>query len=218
VSRLVPLNVSAFIGATGNGLSVGEDLARRFLPVFIEPQCEDAEARPFKDGAAGFLAGVRRDRAQLLSACLTIWRYGRQNKLPAGLPLGNFEDWAGWCRDPLLALGCADPVQRMLATKANDPKRRFIVELFEAWWNAHHGDAVKASALHEAVLAILNPQGRGRQYVAQRLLQLVGTRGAGFVLTYQPPAGAKTGGTYALKATTNPVQEEASNSSNSSTP
>jgi len=31
----------------GNGLSVAEDLARRFLEVLLDPQCEDPEARPF---------------------------------------------------------------------------------------------------------------------------------------------------------------------------
>jgi hypothetical protein len=46
-SEMVPLNCAAFIAVTGNGLSVSEDLARRFLEVFLDPQCEDPEARPF---------------------------------------------------------------------------------------------------------------------------------------------------------------------------
>ena len=43
---MVPLS-AAFIALTGNGLSVSEDLARRFLEVLLDPQCEDPEARPF---------------------------------------------------------------------------------------------------------------------------------------------------------------------------
>jgi hypothetical protein len=44
--------------------------------------------------------------------------------IPArGLPspsrlLGSFEQWAEWCRDPLLALGCRDSVERIDAVKS----------------------------------------------------------------------------------------------------
>jgi hypothetical protein len=44
-SEMVPLNCAAFVAVTGNGLSVSEDLARRFLEVLLDPQCEDSEAR-----------------------------------------------------------------------------------------------------------------------------------------------------------------------------
>jgi hypothetical protein len=36
---------------------------------------------------------------------------------------------------------------------------------------------------------LVNLQGRGRQFVAARLVQLAGTRAGGFVLTRQEPAG-----------------------------
>jgi hypothetical protein len=47
LSQMVPLNCAGLIALTGNGLSVSEDLSRRFLSIHLEPQCEDAEARPF---------------------------------------------------------------------------------------------------------------------------------------------------------------------------
>ncbi len=195
-STRVPLNASAFIAVTGNGLSVTEDLARRFLVSDLDPRCEDPEARPFPPG---FLPGIEAARAELLTACLTIWRWGRQSQVPPGLPLGSYEDWCAWVRDPLLSLGCADPVERIRATKMADPKRRMLAELFAAWWEHHHDRPVTAAMLNESVSAILNPQGRPRQYVAQRLLQLTGTRSSGFVLTRQAPAGTWTAATYALK-------------------
>jgi hypothetical protein len=46
-SQMVPLNASAFIVLTGNGLTVSEDLARRFIAVDLDPRTEDPEARPF---------------------------------------------------------------------------------------------------------------------------------------------------------------------------
>jgi len=51
------------------------------------------------------------------------------------------------------------------------------------------------------VVAALDPQGRGRQYVSARLRQLAGTRAGGFVLTYQPPAGRWGAATYAVRKT-----------------
>ena len=161
---MVALNSTAFIAVTGNGLSVSEDLARRFMVSELDARCEDPEQRPF---ATDFLRNIESRRAELLSATLTIWRWGRQHaaELTFGRPLGSFEQWAEWCRDPLLALGCRDPVERIDKIKSDDPHRRNIVELFETW-NAEHGDEpVKAKALAEPVRGLLDPQRRGRQFM-----------------------------------------------------
>jgi hypothetical protein len=200
LSQMMPLNSAAFIAVAGNGLSVSGDLARRFLAVDLDAQCEDPEARPFPPG---FLATVQQRRNELLTAALTIWRWGRQNSdtLTRGVPLGSFGTWSEWVRDPLLTLGCTDPVARILSAKANDPRRRFIADLFSKWWEHHSSRAVSAADLADPVQALLNPQGRARQYVAQRLAQMEGTRAAGFVLTRQPPAGKWAAATYALMAT-----------------
>ena len=72
----------------------------------------------------------------------------------SGRPLGSFEDWALWCRDPLLALGCRDPVERVEMVKADDPQRRRIVELFETWAVHHAERPIKAVDLAEPVLSI----------------------------------------------------------------
>jgi hypothetical protein len=139
-SVMVPLNCAAFIAVTGNGLSVSEDLARRFLEVVLDPQCEGPESRPFPKG---FLDKILTRRTELLASVLTIWRWGRQNavNLTRGLPLGSFETWAEWVRDPLLTLGCQDPVEQVSAAKANDPRRRRVAELFATWWGASSGTA-----------------------------------------------------------------------------
>jgi hypothetical protein len=186
-TRMVPLNSTAFVALTGNGLTVTEDLARRFN------RCE----LPF---LPGFLDLIQQRRAELLAAGLTIWRWGRQNAafIPRGKSLGSFETWAEWCRDPLVALGCRDPVERIEALKAIDPRRQFIAELFRTWWENHGASPVKVSELAEAVKAIVDPQGRGRQYLATFISRLAGTHAAGFVLTRQEPAGKWSPATYAL--------------------
>jgi len=196
-TRMVPLNSTAFVTVTGNGLTVTEDLARRFIPCELDARCEDPEQRDFK---SGFLDDIKHRRAELLAAALIIWRWGRHNAadLNRGRPLGSFEQWSEWCRDPLVTLGCEDPVERIESLKANDPRRQLIVELFCAWHEHHGTTPIKANDLAESVKAIVDPQGRGRQYLATRVAGLAGTRAAGFVLTRQEPAGKWTAATYAL--------------------
>jgi hypothetical protein len=196
-TRMVALNSAAFIAITGNGVTISEDLVRRFLATELNAQCEDPELR---DLPRGFLDQIEARRAELLSALLTIWRWGRQNcnALRRGKPLGSFETWADWCRDPLLTLGCRDPVERIEALKANDPKRQRIAELFRLWWDNHGSNPIKANQLAEPVRASIDPQGRGRQYVATYLSRLAGAHAVGFVLNRQDPAGKWTAATYAL--------------------
>lgn len=199
-TRMVVFNSTAFIAVTGNGLRLSEDLARRFLSCYLDALCEDPEQRPF---ASGFLETIERRWAELLGAALTIWRYGRQNaaELIRGRSLGSYETWCEWVRDPLLTLGCRDPVERIEEVKARDPRRQQIGELFRTWERCHGVAPVKAADLNPDVQRIIDPQGRGRQYVASRLGSLVGTRSAGFVLTCQPAAGHWDAATYALSRT-----------------
>jgi hypothetical protein len=195
---MVPLNSTAFIAATGNGLTVSEDLARRFNFCELDACCEDAESHSF---APGFLSEIEQRRSALLSAGLTIWRFGRQNaaSLQRGRPLGSYEIWCEWVRDPLLTLGCCDPVERIRMVKARDPKRQQIAEFFRTW-HVYHGEVpVKAAGLAGPVRHIIDPHGRGRQYVVTRLGRLAGTRAAGFVLTRQDPVGVWGAATYALR-------------------
>jgi hypothetical protein len=186
-TRMVMLNSTAFIAVTGNGLSVSLDLARRFVVCELDAQCEDPETRSF---APGFLAQIHRQRADLLAAAVTIWRWGRQNasSLIKGKPLGSYEKWCEWVRDPLLTLGCCDPVKQIEAVKANDPRRQQIAEFFQNWWDCHRDKPVKISELADSVVKVLDPQGRGRQFLASKIRQLADTRAAGMVLTRQIPS------------------------------
>jgi hypothetical protein len=196
-TRMVQLNSTAFVAVTGNGLTLSEDLARRFIVCELDAHCEDPETRYFP---GNFLRQVERRRAELLTAVLTIWRWGRQNVsvLAKGKPLGSFETWGEWCRDPLLALGCRDPVERIEALKANDPRRQLVIELFGAWWE-HHGDKrLAVSDLADSVKAIADPQNKGRQYLAKAVADKVGTNAGGFVLQRHVGSGRWAAATYVL--------------------
>ncbi len=198
-SQMVPLNATAFMILTGNGLSVSEDLARRFITVDFDPRTEDPEARPF---TGDILAEVKRRRAELLAAMLTIWRWGRQaTGITPGRPLGSFDQWSRWVRDPLLALGCQDPAERVSEAKELDGRRQALAELFATWWEKHQDRPVSMKMLDEAVRKVADPQGRGQNYVVAHIQKLIGTRMSGFILSRQPPAGKWGVATYALKRT-----------------
>ena len=47
----------------------------------------------------------------------------RPAAMEVGLPLGSFEQWCKWVRDPLLALGCHDPAERVNEAKERDGRR-----------------------------------------------------------------------------------------------
>jgi hypothetical protein len=190
----------AFVVVTGNGVAIAEDQVRRFVVTELNARCEHPEQRQFE---SDFLGGIRARRAELLTSALTIWRWGRQNEalLTRGRALGSFEQWALWCRDPLLSLGGRDPVERIEAVKRRDPDRQRIAELFQIWSECHDTKPVAATDLDKAVLSFIDPQGRGRQFQSSALQKLVNTEVGGFVLTEQKPVGHWGRITYALKCT-----------------
>lgn len=207
-SRTVPLNSTAFIGITGNGLSLSEDLARRFLVVALDAGLEDPEAREFR---GDLLAETQAARAALLGDALTIWRWGCQQgeSLPYGCSMGSFSQWSRWCRDPLLALGCADPAERIAAAKANDPRRQAALEILEAWWQQHGGQEMAIKDLAEPVQLAVDPRGPTRQRLAAEIRKLVGARVGGFCLTVRPGRSRWDPNTFVLRKTVTAPEEPA---------
>ena len=199
-STLVPLNSSTFICVTGNGLSVTEDLRRRFLEVQLNPGVENPEARSF---AGDFLAETRRDRSEILSDVLTIVAWGLQqgNDLPSGRSLGSFEQWGRMCRDPLLALACKDAVKEIAERQPADSERIWLAEFLDTWWQHHGNRQVTGKDLHGAVWDLLAPSGENRQQVTQKLMQLNGATCNGFRLQQIKMAGKWSPHRYRLERT-----------------
>jgi hypothetical protein len=146
-SQMVLLNATVFVILTGNGLTISEDLARRFVVIDFDPRTENPEAREFK---TDIRVEVTNRRKELLAALLTIWRWGRITvDIKPGLPLGSFEQWCRWVRDPLLALGCQDPVERVREVKERDDRRQATADIFAIWWEKHRDSPVRVRDLHD---------------------------------------------------------------------
>lgn len=209
-SSMLSLSCEAFVAVTGNAVTISEDLTRRFLACELDAHCEDPEQRKLP---GNFLADIQRRRAELLSAALNIWRWGRQNEAnqTPGRPLGSFEQWARWCRDAFLTLGSRDPVERIHDIKARDPERQHLVELFETWYFSHADKPVAAADLAEPVRKIVDPQNRSRQFRTALLEGLVGTRIGGFMLTQQKSPGKWGRTTYVVQRTLKPEVDKTTN-------
>ncbi len=181
-SEMAPLETRALICVTGNGVSILEDLARRFLVSDLDAAVEDPENRHF--AGEPFLRVVAKRRCELLGAVLTIWRWGRRNPQAQGTPIGSYETWAEWVRDPLVALGCVDAILKQGEMKTSDPLRERAVRFFQAWAAVYGGQPVIASKLDADLLKLISTHGpSSRQKSASFLNNLVGTRLAGFVIT-----------------------------------
>ncbi len=198
-SNMVPMNSRAFVLVTGNGLSISEDLVRRFLVCDLDAQREDPESRIFQDRT--FLATIASKRNRLLGHVLTIWKWGRQHsaELPSGKPLGSFEQWCSWCRDPLVALGCADPVSKLSDLKKADPRRQMISTFLARWYDRYGTDYVAASELAEEVIGALDlGKNVSRQRITAEVGKLANTRLNGFVLKQRKRAGKWSATHYAV--------------------
>ena len=198
--KLVPLNALTFIAVTGNGLTLSRDIVRRFIRVELDARVENPENRAF---TSNLLQDLKRDRIDVLVELLTIWRWGRIASLKKGLPFGSCEQWAEWVRDPLIELGCKDPVDRLRATKAEDPERQRIANAFSAWWHILGSKVVTADDIccEHDILDLFDPPKRSRQYVAIMLAKHVGTRVGGFVLRRRPTVGRWSADYYVLEIT-----------------
>ena len=152
----VTVTAASVVVLTGNGLKLSLDHTRRWLPVELDPRTEFPENRKFASPDKKFADDILRRRKELLAAVLTIWRWGRTAAaIKQGGSIGSYETWAAWCRDPMLTLGCPDPVPRLHHEKERDPARGAIKDVFLTWWKHHHDDFVRASELDEAVKATI---------------------------------------------------------------
>jgi putative DNA primase/helicase len=202
--KMPMLDSGPFIVVTGNGLTPSDDLVRRFaMFVRLDAKMENPSLRRFPRPDQDFLADIERRRSELLSAVLTIWRFGRQNgeRLDVGRPPGSYSAWARWCRDPLFTLGCRDPVERFGELAAADPRRQDELAIFTAWWELHGSELVLAEDLHPQVKRLIDPDSAGpRVHSIRRWLgRRHGMRLAGFEFWVErDPKNKKNPATYRL--------------------
>src|SRR5262249_4962131 len=134
----------------------------------LDAKMERPELREFKGDP---VARVLADRGKYIAAVLTIARAyiaaGRPGKLK---PLASFKGWSDTVRSALVWLGCADPVDTIVAVRAEDPKLQALATMLAAWARAFGKGPENARSTSEAINeapidlynAIANISWRGR--------------------------------------------------------
>lgn len=140
------LNAMPLITATGNALTLCEDMIRRSLLCRLSVNTEHPEERAFKH--ENFTPWVLENRARFLAALTTILRQflshpkaerDQMMMLKIGKrvkPLGSYLDWSDSVRSCVIALGLPDPVESQRRIEDEDPERQRIAGLFAAWENS----------------------------------------------------------------------------------
>lgn len=151
-NKTLRLPATTALFATGNNLRLRDDMSRRALICRLNARCEHPEERSFE---SDLLAEIAARRAELVKAALTIARWHHQRRDPApcrGRQFAGFEEWCARVRDPLLALGHADPVEALELSRAADRGAEQFRAFALAWWEAFGdrrltvADAIAASA------------------------------------------------------------------------
>jgi putative DNA primase/helicase len=120
--------------ANGQNVPVAEDMVRRTLCCALDANVEHPEERSFESDP---LAVIGRNRGAYVAACLTIVRaYVAAGRPTRMTELASFGGWSRLVREPLIWLGCSDPVKTQEKLRSKDPRKAEMTEVFNAWKDA----------------------------------------------------------------------------------
>jgi hypothetical protein len=164
-SEIVDVPNDATWVATGNNVELSDEIARRTIPIRLDPGVERPEQR------TGFahpelVLWVREQRAILVSACLSLIQAWLEARCPDGdATLGSYESWARILGGVLGVSGFLTERER-LYTEA-DRETADWCALCESWWSTYAGLRVTAKDVFEVAQAhglLLNVWGGARPW------------------------------------------------------
>ena len=125
---VVPSTTTFF--ATGNNITIRDDMTRRSLVCRIDPGVEQPEMEKFPFEPVEL---ARRARGVLAPAVLTAVRSYLSSGERIHLPLGSYSKWTELVRAPLMWLGEDDPVKTLTKIRGGDPKLNQLQNFIAAW-------------------------------------------------------------------------------------
>ena len=147
-SRQIEVPINAAVYATGNNLTIADDLVRRTLLCSIDAKCEQPELRRFDFNV---VETIYADRGRLVAAALTLLRAWHAAGTPAQAePYGGFEDWSRRVREALIWLRREDPCKSVTKVRDSDPVRSALEAVLEQW------KVVLGISTHKTVQEVIN--------------------------------------------------------------
>lgn len=150
LSRTHRIACTQLVLVTGNNLQVGDDLTRRMLVARLDSR-GDPTARVYN--RPNLLQEAQGARAALLTDLFTlVAAYEAAGENVNAQVLVGYEQWSRWVQQPLIWLGCADPVESVRRLQAEDPDRDLLDEATQLWDEIYGAKwvSVKALATYDA--------------------------------------------------------------------
>jgi hypothetical protein len=146
-SKTISVSTRALIMSSGNNVGPVADMARRCVTINLDARDEIPATRRFS--RPGLMEEVRAARARFVMDALTIVRAWIASGRPmsGAPPLVSYGAWSEWCREPLLWLGCADPIASVFTAMEDDPERQCLRLILAAWHTKFSDSAVKVRDL-----------------------------------------------------------------------
>jgi hypothetical protein len=158
-SKMADAATGAAIFATGNNLAIKGDMARRTLIAKMDAGLEHPENRAFD---RDLLTETLARRAELVGAVLTLVRWRIQwkdsgasleDRVAAALPLAGYDEFCRLVRDPLLAVGHADPVRSIEQGRETDSEEGELEALLLAWHSCFQDKPKSCREVIDAAIA-----------------------------------------------------------------
>ena len=132
-SKVATVSTRTLFLGSGNNVGPIRDLVRRVITITLDPQCATPATLQYRGDP---LATVRKNRAELVCAVLTIVRAWKQSGSPKShVPnIASFGGaWSDYCRHTLIWLGMPDPATALFDQLKNDPDREALGKLLTEW-------------------------------------------------------------------------------------
>jgi putative DNA primase/helicase len=114
--------------ATGNNVRVVGDNVRRTLSCYLDANMERPELRKFKFDP---VQRVRAERGKYIGSAIVIAKAYAAGVPKRVTPLAGFAEWSRWVREPLIWLGCVDPIKSIEIAHTLDPERSATREFLQ---------------------------------------------------------------------------------------
>jgi hypothetical protein len=134
-SEIIRVYNRAFLMLTGNNPIITGDMARRALPIDVEPKSPDPDRDCYPFDPVEY---VQQHRKELLQAAFSMMRAFRQAGMPqySNLPaVGSFKEWSRKVRDLVYWFTDCDVSEGFHLNKAEDPHRQNDASLLEALYD-----------------------------------------------------------------------------------
>lgn len=150
-SRMTDIENKTTMFATGNNISLVDDMSRRSILCNLDPNTERPELREFDDNP---LDRILDNRGQYIADALTVLRAYKIAGQPGRLHrLASFGEWSDLIRSAIVWLGRADPLDSMKKVREQDGRLANMQAFFAAMWEETHGQKKTAAELVEMSLA-----------------------------------------------------------------